>query len=108
MFGASQKIKNTSCEVNNAPSDSNSVHAQPTLERNCLRTECEEAGAEIKMAMPELFQRKYKCFIIYIISLISLIELILIVFNSEGGSGHSSSKILDVLSRFVNRTHTVL
>jgi hypothetical protein len=54
---------------------------------------------------PELIQRKYKCFIIYAISIVSIIELILIMFNNESGS---SKSVLDVLTRYVNRTHTMM
>lgn len=54
---------------------------------------------------PELIQRKYKCFIIYAISIVSIIELILLMLNNESGSSRS---VMDVLTRYVNRTQTMM
>ena len=55
--------------------------------------------------LADFLQKKYKCLIIYAFSIIAVVELFMILYNGENST---SGSIMDVMSRYLNRTQTLM
>lgn len=58
------------------------------------------------LCLANFCQQKYKCMIIYAITLVSFIELLYLIFQNNGGD--SSNRIIEWMSKFVNRTNNIM
>jgi len=74
------------------------AHAGCKMDEACANG----TGASKTECFMEVFQKKYKCFIIYAFMIISLIELIYLVTSSP--TNGSKEEYMNIISRFLNRT----
>lgn len=75
-------------------------HADCRMEEACAN----ENGVSRTECFMDLFQKKYRCFILYAVILISVIEFFYLIFNSENVSRED---YLNIISRFLNRTGSI-